>query len=147
MKKVFNKKVTICSFSHQHSYQPSIYISPRAYGPRADMEISGWYEGWYERGHMITSKYNCQLSESSSLIIIISGQTKSSRSIAIYLQKIYILEIAWVFSDHPSNHGLRPFGRGKQKCYYRSLYTWFYTSSRYVCDIFRILSEKIILQT
>ena len=29
------------------------HISPRAFGPRADMGVSGWYGVWYENCHII----------------------------------------------------------------------------------------------
>jgi hypothetical protein len=33
-------------------YQPSTHISPLAFGPWANMGVSGWYDMWYEKCHI-----------------------------------------------------------------------------------------------
>jgi hypothetical protein len=44
-------------FSYHMSYQPSTHISPRAFCPWANMDISGWYDMWYETCHIIIYNY------------------------------------------------------------------------------------------
>ena len=41
-----------------HPYQPSSYISPRTYGPRVDIGISGWLGVWYRFCHVLFSIYH-----------------------------------------------------------------------------------------
>jgi hypothetical protein len=43
----------IWHFSYQMPYQPSTHISPRVFGPCANMGVSGWYDMWYEKWHII----------------------------------------------------------------------------------------------
>ena len=47
----------IWKFSYHILYQLSTHISPRAFGPWADMGISGWYGVWYETCHIKISIY------------------------------------------------------------------------------------------
>ena len=42
---------------HDISYKPSTHIIPRAFGPWANMGVSGWYDMWYKQCHMITNNY------------------------------------------------------------------------------------------
>jgi hypothetical protein len=38
-------------------YQPSTHISPRTFGPWANMGIAGWSDMWYEKWHIIIYNY------------------------------------------------------------------------------------------
>jgi hypothetical protein len=50
-------KYMICHFSYHRPYQPSTHISTRAFGPWANMGVSGWYDMWYEKWHIIIYYY------------------------------------------------------------------------------------------
>jgi hypothetical protein len=51
-----------CSeFNIRLPYQSSTHLSPQAFGPWANMGVSGWYDMYYEKCHIIIYKYYSRL--------------------------------------------------------------------------------------
>ena len=50
-------KYMIWHFSYHMPYKPSTDIIPRAFGPWANMGVSGWFDMWYKKWYMIIYNY------------------------------------------------------------------------------------------